>query len=124
MPPEFPVVPQPAPTLFFFGVTTGRSSSRRMFPAWAAILGLGDARLVGLDLPINGPPEVYRRAVHQIKHDPLSRGGIVTTHKINTLNAARDLFGQRPDDRVPVILAHLVILGCARHMPDRDRAAG
>lgn len=98
MPPEFPVEPQPAPTLFFFGVTTGRSSSRRMFPAWAAILGLGEARLVGLDLPINGPPEVYRRAVHQIKHDPLSLGGIVTTHKINTLNAARDLFDELTPD--------------------------
>lgn len=63
-----------------------------MFPLWAEILGLKDAQLVGVDLPINAPAELYRRAVEQIKHDPLSLGALVTTHKINTLNAARDLF--------------------------------
>jgi shikimate 5-dehydrogenase len=88
---EFDIQTQPIPTMYFFGVTTGKSSSRRMFPQWMDILGI-EAQLIGLDLPINGPPEVYREAVYQIKHDPLSRGALITTHKINTLNASRDLF--------------------------------
>ncbi|WP_119070981.1 shikimate dehydrogenase family protein [Aggregatilinea lenta] len=90
--PEFDVVTRDVPTAYFFGVTTGRSLSRRMFPRWAEILGLGNAELVGLDLPINGPAEVYRRAIYQIKCDPLSLGAVITTHKLNTLSAARDLF--------------------------------
>lgn len=90
--PEFDIVTRDVPTAYFFGVTTERSLSRKLFPRWAAILGLGDAELVGVNLPINGPAEVYRQAVHQIKHDPLSLGAVITTHKINTLNAARDLF--------------------------------
>jgi shikimate dehydrogenase len=95
---EFAVEARTAPTLDFFGVTTGQSSSRRMFPSWAEILGIPEAQLVGVDLPINGPPEVYRRAVYQIKHDPLSLGAIITTHKINVLNAARDLFDELTED--------------------------
>ncbi len=89
---EFEFLPQTVPTMYFFGVTTGASSSRRIFPLWKEILGLGDAQLVGLDLPINGPPAVYREPVYRIKHDPLSLGALITTHKINTFNAARDLF--------------------------------
>jgi shikimate 5-dehydrogenase len=92
--PEFEVVARDVPTAYFFGVTTGRSLSRKMFPRWAAILGLEKAQLVGVDLPINGPPEVYRKAVYQIKHDPLSLGAVITTHKVNTLNAAHDLFDE------------------------------
>ncbi len=36
--------------------------------------------------------EQYRRAVAQIKSDPLSVGVLITTHKINLFNAAEDLF--------------------------------
>ncbi len=93
----FEVVTRRVPTAYFLGVTTGESLSRRMFPRWAEILGLGNAQLIGVDLPINGPPAVYRKAVYQIRHDPLSLGAIITTHKINTLNAARDLL----DDLTP-----------------------
>jgi shikimate dehydrogenase len=95
---EFALETRSAPTMDFFGVTTGQSSSRRMFPRWAEILGIPEARLVGVDLPINGSPEVYRRAVYQIKHDPLSLGALITTHKINVLNAARDLFDELTED--------------------------
>lgn len=95
---QYAVVGQPVPTMYFFGVTTGKSSSRHMFPVWAEILGLRNAQLVGVDLPINAPAEDYRRAVYQIKHDPLSLGALVTTHKINTLNAARDLFDELSGD--------------------------
>lgn len=90
--PDFAVNRQDIPTAYFFGVTTAASSSRRMFPLWAEILGLGQAQLIGVDLPLNAPPEVYRRAVYRIKRDPLSLGAVITSHKINTLNAARDLF--------------------------------
>ncbi|MBN1965110.1 MAG: shikimate dehydrogenase, partial [Anaerolineae bacterium] len=60
---------QVVPTVYFFGVTTGQSSSRRLFPLWMDILGRPEAQLVGVDLPLDGPPEGYRRAVHQIKYD-------------------------------------------------------
>lgn len=92
------MVTQTRPTLYFFGVTTGRSSSRAMFPLWAEVLGLEDAQLVGVDLPLNAPPVRYREAVAQIKYDPLSLGALVTTHKINALDAARDLFDELTPD--------------------------
>jgi shikimate dehydrogenase len=97
-PHEYPVITRAAPTMYFFGVTTGQSSSRVMFPNWAQILNLDSAQLVGVDLPINAPPEDYRRAVWQIRHDPLSLGALITTHKINVLNAARDLFDELTQD--------------------------
>ncbi|MCL4247073.1 MAG: shikimate dehydrogenase [Anaerolineae bacterium] len=84
--------------MYFFGVTTGKSSSARMFPHWAKILGLKNAQLVGIDLPINAPPADYRAAVEQIKYDPLSLGAAVTTHRINVLRAARDLFDELTSD--------------------------
>ena len=43
------------PTLYFVGVTTGSSSIRTVFPRWAAELGLGNARLAGIDLPVHAP---------------------------------------------------------------------
>ena len=46
---EFTIQTQRIPTMYFFGVTTGKSSSRRMFPLWMDILGI-EALLVGLDL--------------------------------------------------------------------------
>jgi shikimate 5-dehydrogenase len=48
--------------------------------------------LEGVDCRLNDAPENYRKAVAQIKYDPLSRGALVTAHKINLLNAARDMF--------------------------------
>jgi shikimate dehydrogenase len=56
------------------------------------MLGLDDAQLVGVDLPLQAPVEQYREAVAQIKYDPLSVGGLITTHKINLFNAAGDMF--------------------------------
>jgi len=90
---SYPVVTRDRPTFYFFGVTTGQSSSRRVFPAWMDVLG-SDGQLVGVDLALNAPADDYRAAVYQIKHDPLSYGALVTTHKINVLNAARDLFDE------------------------------
>ncbi len=87
---------QPAtqPTFYFIGVTTAKSSIMRVFPAWADYLGLKDAVLKGIDFPLHADPEAYREAVSFIKNDPLSLGALVTTHKIDLFNAARDLFDE------------------------------
>jgi shikimate 5-dehydrogenase len=78
----------------FIGVTTGSSSIMKVFPRWAQVLDLGEARLKGHDLPLGADPDLYRLAVEQIRSDPLSMGALVTTHKINLLAAARDLFDE------------------------------
>ncbi|TDQ83879.1 shikimate 5-dehydrogenase [Dongia mobilis] len=87
---------QPAthPTLYFIGVTTTSSSIMKVFPAWAAHLGLANAVLNGIDFPIHADPAAYREAVDFIKRDPLSLGALVTTHKIDLFAAARDLFDE------------------------------
>ena len=62
-----------------------------VFPRWAEALGI-DAVLVGIDRAIHADAEDYREVVDFIKHDPLSLGALVTTHKIDLLTAARDMF--------------------------------
>jgi shikimate 5-dehydrogenase len=86
------LAPAQVPTLYFIGVTTGSSSIMRVFPAWARQLGLGKAAIVGIDFPLHAPAAEYREAVGFIKRDPLSRGALVTTHKIDLFAACRDLF--------------------------------
>lgn len=85
---------QPAtrPTLYFVGVTTGRSSIQRVFPLWAEELGLQDAVLQGIDLPIHAPAEQYRRVVDFLRQDPLSLGALVTTHKLDLFRSCSDMF--------------------------------
>ena len=90
--PSYDVVTRAAPTLYFIGVSTRQSSIMRVFPKWAEVLGLEGAQLVGVDIPLRAAPERYRQAVAQIKYDRLSLGALVTTHKIDLLNAASDLF--------------------------------
>ena len=85
---------RPVPTMEFIGVTTGSSSIMKVFPGWAQVLDLGEARLKGRDLPLGAETDLYRQAVEQIRSDPLSIGALVTTHKINLLAAARDLFDE------------------------------
>jgi shikimate 5-dehydrogenase len=80
------------PTFYFIGVTTGKSSIMKVFPLWMKELGRPDIVIEGMDLKIHDDPENYRRAVAQIKYDPLSLGALVTTHKIDLLTAARDMF--------------------------------
>jgi shikimate 5-dehydrogenase len=84
--------PRPAdrPTMYFIGVTTAGSSIMRVFPDWAALLGLGDCALVGIDLPLHAPADDYRRVVDFIAGDPLSLGALVTTHKLDLYDACRD----------------------------------
>ncbi len=89
---DYHITRQDVPTMYFIGVTTGQSTMTRLFPFWASILGIDNAQLVGVDLPLQAPVEQYREAVAQIKYDPLSMGGLITTHKINLFNAAGDMF--------------------------------
>jgi shikimate 5-dehydrogenase len=78
--------------MYFIGVTTTRSSIMRVFPLWMRELGRPDVVLEGVDLKIHDEPGTYRAAVARIKHDPLSLGALVTTHKIDLYEAARDMF--------------------------------
>lgn len=85
--------PADRPTFYFIGVSTGSSSIRRVFPAWARHLGL-DATLAGIDLALDDDPANYRAVVAGIKNDPQSLGALVTTHKLNLYRAAADLFDE------------------------------
>ena len=78
--------------MFFVGVSTRHSSIMKVFPLWMRELGRPDVSLEGMDLKLHDDPANYRRAVEQIKQDPLCLGALVTAHKINLLMAARDLF--------------------------------
>ena len=78
----------------FVGVSTGGSSIMRVFPAWARVLGLPDARLVGHDVALDAPPERYRELVAGLKADPARRGALVTTHKVALYAAAGGLFDE------------------------------
>ena len=85
------LTPSTKPTMIFIGVTTGQSSINRIFPEWARTLELGDCALRGLDFPLHDEPARYREAVAFIKQDPMTRGALVTTHKIDLCAAAHDL---------------------------------
>ena len=87
------IVTKRVPTFFFIGVTTSRSSIMKVFPLWMEALGHPEVVIEGIDLVLHDAPEHYRHAVAQIKLDPLSVGALITTHKIDLLDAARDMFG-------------------------------
>ncbi len=80
------------PTIYFIGVTTGKSSIMTVFPKWAEELGLKDAVIKGIDFAPHSSADAYRKAVEFIKNDPLSLGALVTTHKIDLFNTCKDLF--------------------------------
>ena len=76
----------------FVGVSTGGSSIRTVFPEWADALRLPTRTLVGHDVALDSPRQVYRDLVQAIRDDPRHRGALVTTHKVAVHAAARDLF--------------------------------
>lgn len=88
----FNVAQKKQPTFYFIGVTTGKSAMMRLFPIWAAALGRPEVVLEGVDLKLHDTPEAYRQAVAQIKYDPMSIGALVTTHKIDLVDATREMF--------------------------------
>ena len=81
------------PTLYFIGVSTGNSSIMRVFPRWAEVLGI-DADIRGYDAEPRSERGAYRAIVEHLRDDPLARGALVTTHKIDLLNASRDLIDE------------------------------
>ncbi len=82
-------------TFVFVGVTTGSSAINAIFPRWRDALGLPpDAEIAGVDLEPGAPAEAYRRTVAWIRDDPDVLGALVTTHKLDLLRAARDLFDE------------------------------
>ena len=107
----FPLEKTSEPTMYFIGVTTRQSAIMKVFPRWAKALGI-DAVLKGIDLEIHGPRDDYRQVVELIKQDPLSLGALVTTHKIDLLCAARDLF-----DRLD---HHATVLGEVSSLSKRE----
>jgi shikimate 5-dehydrogenase len=86
--------PATRPTLYFMGVTTGKSSIMKVFPAWADYLGLDNAVIKGIDFKLHDHPAAYREAVSFIRQDPLSLGALVTTHKIDLFQACGDMFDE------------------------------
>jgi shikimate 5-dehydrogenase len=91
---RYPIVTKTVPTFYFVGVTTSKSSIMKVFPRWMEAIGRPDIIIEGIDHEIHGEPEAYRATVAQFKYDPLSLGGLVTTHKIDLLTAARDMFDE------------------------------
>ena len=89
---SYPIITKAVPTFYFIGVTTTRSSIMNVFPLWMKEMGRSEIVIEGVDLKIHDQVDAYRQAVAQIKDDPLSLGSLVTTHKIDLLNAARDMF--------------------------------
>ena len=84
--------PAKKPTMYFIGVTTGKSSIMKVFPRWAEYLKFGDVQIKGIDCKVHDDPQTYRNVVEFIKRDPQSRGALVTTHKLDLFHAAADLF--------------------------------
>lgn len=78
---------------FFIGVSTQGSSIMKVFPRWTELLGL-EATIVGYDAPLHAPPPSYRRIVQRLRDDPYACGALITTHKIDLLNATGDLFDE------------------------------
>jgi len=83
--------------MYFIGVTTGKSATRKLFPVWAEILGIPDTQLIGIDLPLQTSREQYRSIIEEIKASTQIRGALVTTHKIKLLKASWDLFDELSD---------------------------
>ncbi|UCH25972.1 MAG: hypothetical protein JSV66_18980 [Trueperaceae bacterium] len=79
------------PTFYFIGVSTERSSIMTVFPEWSDALGL-DTVIAGYDVPLKAPREAYREVVGHIKEDPLAKGALVTSHKLDLYRASADLF--------------------------------
>jgi shikimate dehydrogenase len=87
------IAPVTKPTMYFIGVTTGKSSIMQIFPKWMEILNI-EAELVGYDAPLHAPAYLYEDIVQYIKTEPLVRGALVTTHKLDLVAATKQLFDE------------------------------
>jgi shikimate dehydrogenase len=73
-------------------VSTGGSLALELFPLWLKTLGLPPTEIRGHDIPVRGPRQAYRDIVRRIREEELTVGALVTTHKMDLLAAAGDLF--------------------------------
>jgi len=88
----YKIIIKKVPTFYFIGVTTGQSSIMKVFPRWMEALGEPTTIIEGIDHKLHDVHEKYRQTVAQIKYDPLSIGALITSHKIDVLEAAEDMF--------------------------------
>ncbi len=91
-PERYEVIEKTQPTFYFVGVTTSQSSIMKVFPRWMEAMDRSEVKMEGVDHELHDDRETYRQTVAQIKYDPLSLGALVTTHKIDVLQAAGDMF--------------------------------
>lgn len=91
------LVPADQTTMYFYGVTTGKSAIHRVFEAWKPLLGLEHVELRGIDVPLDSPRYVHRAVVEFIRDDVLSMGALITTHKLDVYRHASDLLRQVND---------------------------
>ncbi|AEC01251.1 shikimate dehydrogenase family protein [Parasphaerochaeta coccoides] len=89
-------IPAAKPTMYFIGVTTGKSSIMKVFPEWMKYFGI-DAMIKGIDFLPHDDPQKYRDVVSFIKEDPKSLGALITTHKIDCFRASREMFDDADD---------------------------
>jgi shikimate 5-dehydrogenase len=73
-------------------VSTAGSLALELFPLWLKTLGLPETSIQGHDIPVRGPREAYRAIVRRIREERRTVGALVTTHKMDILAAAGDLF--------------------------------
>lgn len=104
--------------LHFIGVTTGSSRIMELFPVWADVLGL-DASIEGRDLEIGADPQEYRDVVTEIRDRSEVRGALVTTHKVQVIKHAGDVFEEL--DRFAELLGEV---SCISKRPDDDAVVG
>ncbi len=89
---DYQIVKKSVPTFYFIGVTTGKSSINEIFPLWMEALGRPEIIIEGVDHVLHDQYSAYRQTVAQVKFDTLSIGGLITSHKIDILEAAGDMF--------------------------------
>lgn len=81
-------------TFGFVGVTATQSSINQVFPRWARVLDLEPVNFDPIDLDLGTTADRFREVVTRMKVDPHYLGALVTTHKVNLLDAAADLFDE------------------------------
>ena len=86
------IKPLVRPTFYFIGVSTGYSKIMGLFPRWIRALGFSQIEIRGYDIEVRGPAERYRAIVRHIKEPGMAVGALVTTHKIDIVRNAGDLF--------------------------------
>lgn len=89
-----PFVPATEPTLYFIGVATAKSSNMSVFPAWAQYLGMGNAVIKGIDLPLHAEPALYREAGAVHLRRSLVARRTPHPHKIDLSKSCADLFDE------------------------------